>query len=54
MIYVRELDPAEAASLLGITPGALRVRKHRALARLARKFSAGGNESGSAGTRKEG
>ena len=54
MIYVRELDPAEAARLLGITPGALRVRKHRALARLARNLSAAGNESGSAGTRKEG
>lgn len=54
MIYVRELEPAEAARLLGITPGALRVRKHRALARLARNFSTDGNESGSAGTRKEG
>lgn len=54
MIYVRELDPAAAARLLGITPGALRVRKHRALARLARNFSAAGNESGSAGTREEG
>ncbi|MCA1732809.1 MAG: sigma-70 family RNA polymerase sigma factor [Acidobacteria bacterium] len=54
MIFVRETDPTEVARLLGITPGALRVRKHRALARLGRNFSASGNESGSAGTLEEG
>jgi RNA polymerase sigma-70 factor (ECF subfamily) len=33
-IYHEELDPADAAARLGIEPGTLRVRKHRALQRL--------------------
>jgi RNA polymerase sigma-70 factor (ECF subfamily) len=34
MLYYDQLDSAEAARRLGITTGALRVRKHRALERL--------------------
>ncbi|MGH9456968.1 MAG: RNA polymerase sigma factor [Thermoanaerobaculia bacterium] len=52
MIYVAELDTAEIARRFGVTPGALRVRKHRALERLARRFGAIGNESDPAGTRR--
>lgn len=34
-IYFEEEDSAETARRLQVTPGALRVRKHRALSRLA-------------------
>jgi RNA polymerase sigma-70 factor, ECF subfamily len=34
-LYYEQADPAEVARRLGVTPGALRVRKHRAHARLA-------------------
>jgi RNA polymerase sigma-70 factor (ECF subfamily) len=34
-IYVLDTDPSQLAERLGITPGALRVRKHRILKRLA-------------------
>ena len=34
-IYVQDADPLQLAERLGITPGALRVRKHRILKRLS-------------------
>ena len=34
-IYVQDTDPLQLAERLGITPGALRVRKHRILKRLS-------------------
>lgn len=34
-VYFEQLDPAELATKLGLSLGALRVRKHRALQRLA-------------------
>jgi RNA polymerase sigma-70 factor, ECF subfamily len=34
-LYTRDTDPAELAGQLGISSGALRVRKHRALQRLS-------------------
>lgn len=40
-LYFEQLDTAEVATRLGISPGALRVRKHRALQRLAEALSAG-------------
>jgi RNA polymerase sigma-70 factor (ECF subfamily) len=47
MLYVDVLDTAEVARRLGIDRGALRVRKHRALQRLAGIL---GNVSGRSGT----
>jgi RNA polymerase sigma factor (sigma-70 family) len=47
MLYVDALDTAEVAARLGIDSGALRVRKHRALQRLAGIL---GNVSGRSGT----
>jgi RNA polymerase sigma-70 factor (ECF subfamily) len=41
MLYYEQVETAEAAGRLGITPGALRVRKHRALLRLSRELGAG-------------
>ena len=41
MLYYEQVETADAAGRLGITPGALRVRKHRALLRLARLLGAG-------------
>ncbi|HVS04100.1 MAG TPA: RNA polymerase sigma factor [Thermoanaerobaculia bacterium] len=35
LLYYDLLEPVEAARRLGVSPGALRVRKHRALGRLA-------------------
>ena len=35
LLYFEQVEAAEAAHRLGVTPGALRVRKHRALVRLA-------------------
>jgi len=40
MLYYEQLETTEAAERLGITPGALRVRKHRALLRLSRQLGA--------------
>jgi RNA polymerase sigma-70 factor (ECF subfamily) len=40
-LYREELPAADLAARLGIDPGALRVRKHRALKRLAARFAAG-------------
>jgi len=34
-LYVQDADPLQLAERLGITPGALRVRKHRILKRLS-------------------
>ena len=34
-LYTRDADPEQLAGQLGISPGALRVRKHRALQRLS-------------------
>jgi RNA polymerase sigma-70 factor (ECF subfamily) len=34
-LYVRDVDPMQLAEQMGITPGALRVRKHRILKRLS-------------------
>jgi RNA polymerase sigma-70 factor (ECF subfamily) len=47
MLYVEALDTADVAQRLGIDSGTLRVRKHRALQRLAGIF---GNVSGRSGT----
>jgi DNA-directed RNA polymerase specialized sigma24 family protein len=44
MLYYEQLESAEAAQRLGITAGALRVRKHRALERLAARVA--GTEAG--------
>jgi RNA polymerase sigma-70 factor (ECF subfamily) len=44
MLYYEQLDSAEAARRLGISAGALRVRKHRALERLAARVSGEGTE----------
>jgi RNA polymerase sigma-70 factor (ECF subfamily) len=35
MVYYEEIETSVLAGRLGLTPGALRVRKHRVLARLA-------------------
>jgi RNA polymerase sigma-70 factor, ECF subfamily len=52
LLYVEAADSAEIARRLGIDPGTLRVRKHRALKRLAVLLDEdeGGNVSGGAGT----
>ena len=50
--YVEGLETAEVARRLGIDAGTLRVRKHRALLRLA-AIVGGGNVSGRAGTEGE-
>ena len=52
LLYVEGLETAEVASRLGIDAGTLRVRKHRALLRLA-AIVGGGNVSGRAGTEGE-
>ena len=41
MLYYEQVESAEAARRLGITAGALRVRKHRVLERLAGKVTSG-------------
>lgn len=40
LLYYDQIDAAEAAERLGVSHGALRVRKHRALARLASAMAA--------------
>jgi RNA polymerase sigma-70 factor, ECF subfamily len=52
LLYVEAADNAEIARRLGIDPGTLRVRKHRALKRLGVLLGEddGGNVSGGAGT----
>lgn len=40
LLYFDQADPAEVARQLGVTAGALRVRKHRALARLSEALRA--------------
>jgi RNA polymerase sigma-70 factor (ECF subfamily) len=50
LMYADGLDAAEAGRLLGISPEAVRVRKHRALRRLAEVLRAAGNDPGAAGT----
>ncbi len=40
MMYYEEMDTGSLARRLGVTPGALRVRKHRVLARLAALLNA--------------
>ena len=40
LLYYDHLDAAEAAVRIGVSPGALRVRKHRALGRLASALAA--------------
>ena len=52
LLYVEGLETAEVARRLGIDAGTLRVRKHRALLRLA-AIVGGGNVSGRAGTEGE-
>jgi RNA polymerase sigma-70 factor (ECF subfamily) len=52
LLYVEGLETAEVARRLGIDAGTLRVRKHRALRRLAAIVD-GGNVSGRAGTQGE-
>lgn len=47
-LYYDQLDPGEAAARLGLSPGALRVRKHRALKRLGELLER--NESATSGT----
>lgn len=53
LLYVEAADSAEIARRLGIDPGTLRVRKHRALKRLALLLGEddGGNVSGGTGTK---
>ncbi len=41
MLYYEQVDTAEAARRLGISTGALRVRKHRVLARLEHQVTSG-------------
>jgi RNA polymerase sigma-70 factor (ECF subfamily) len=48
-MYVEGLDAAEAAARLGISREAVRVRKHRALRRLAEALAADGNDPGALG-----
>lgn len=52
MLYYEELDSEVAASRLSVTTAALRVRKHRALRRLAELLgeASSGNESSTTGT----
>jgi RNA polymerase sigma-70 factor, ECF subfamily len=51
MIYYDGLDSGEIAGRLGINASAVRVRKHRALQRLAAELGeSAGNESATAGT----
>jgi RNA polymerase sigma factor (sigma-70 family) len=51
MIYYEELDTDEITGRLELNAAAVRVRKHRALRRLAAELGEStGNESGSAGT----
>ena len=51
MIYYNDLDTDEVANQLGLTAAAVRVRKHRALHRLAIELrESNGNESGPVGT----
>jgi RNA polymerase sigma-70 factor (ECF subfamily) len=46
LLYQEHLEPLDVARRLAVTPGALRVRKHRALKRLAGMLGEpGGNES---------
>jgi RNA polymerase sigma-70 factor (ECF subfamily) len=40
-VYFAQVDMAELAAKLGLSPGALRVRKHRAVQRLAAALGAG-------------
>ena len=47
LLFGEGLDAAEAGSRLGLEPGAIRVRKHRALQKVVR------NVSGDEGTRKK-
>ena len=42
LLYQQQVDPAQLVRQLGVTPGALRVRKHRALQRLADLMSESG------------
>jgi RNA polymerase sigma-70 factor (ECF subfamily) len=48
-MYVEGLDAAEVAGRLGISREAARVRKHRALRRLAESLAADGNDPGALG-----
>jgi RNA polymerase sigma-70 factor, ECF subfamily len=50
MIYSEDLDNAVIAMRLGITPGALRVRRHRAVQRLAALVRSGRNDTRPKGT----
>lgn len=50
LMYSEGLDAAEAGRLLQVAPEAVRVRKHRALRRLAGALEAGGNDPGPMGT----
>ena len=50
MIYYDEFDTEDIARKYKITSAALRVRKHRALQRLATQLDMNGNKSGQAGT----
>lgn len=50
MMFTEGLDAAEAAGRLRIAPEAVRVRKHRALRRLAEALELDGNDPGPMGT----
>jgi len=50
MIYSEDLDTEVIAMRLGITPGALRVRRHRAIQRLAAIVRSGCNDTRPKGT----
>ena len=54
LFYVRGLETETIASKLGVDPGAVRVRKHRATRRLEEQLTdtAGGNEPLPTGTQK--
>ena len=49
MMYAEGLDAAAAAARLAVSPEAVRVRKHRALRRLAEALEQDGNEPGALG-----
>jgi RNA polymerase sigma-70 factor (ECF subfamily) len=51
MMYTEGLEAAEAARRLLVSPEAVRVRKHRALRRLAEALEHDGNDPGPLGTR---